>query len=112
MGQSLERIVNRIPQLKPVYKKDLEPGDRLLIYTLNSIYSIEVLGEGFYHVSGGWFSHRMLSPHKTTITGCSWGSSIILMEVAAARGLCLEFGNRVVTSPIRKISLIKSHALN
>jgi hypothetical protein len=107
IGQSLDRIVSRLPDLKPVLMKDLDPGDRLEIHTRNSVYVVEILGDGLCHVSGGWFDRKGLAPFLTSITGCSWGSSIILMEIAAACGLCMEFGNRVVTSPVQRILVIK-----
>ena len=75
--------------------------------TLNSTYSIRVLEDGFYSVSGGWFDREGLSPFRTTITGCSWGGSAIKLDIVAACGLHLEFGNRVVTSPIRKVYVMR-----
>lgn len=106
-GQSLGKIVDRTACLKQVYKKDVQFGDLVLITTHNSTYSLRVLTNGFYSVSGGWFDLQGLSPMKTKITGCTWGGSIVKLDILAACGLCLEFGNRVVTSPIRKVTVIK-----
>jgi hypothetical protein len=111
-GQSLDKIVDKATQLKQVRKKELRFGDLLLIATQNSVYSIRVLDNGFYLVSGGWFDRKALSPYRTTITGCTWGGSVIKLEIVAACGLCLEFGNRVVTTPIRQLCVIRSGALN
>ena len=105
-GHDLEKIVNGAVNLKQVRKTNLHSGDVVLIYTRNSIYSVRVLENGMYRVSGGWFDRHGLSPVKTTITGCTWGGSIIKLDIIAACGLCLEFGNRVVTSPIRKVKII------
>lgn len=106
LGQSLEKIVESADQLKQVYKSELHFGDLVLITTLNSVYSVQVLQDGFYLVSGGWFDKNGLSPFKTTINGCTWGGSIIKIDIMAACGLCVEFGNRVVTSPIQKVCII------
>lgn len=111
-GQSLEQIVDSAEYLKQVYKRDLKFGDLVLITTLNSVYTVQVLQDGHYLVSGGWFDKKGLSPMKTTISGCTWGGSIIKMDIMAACGLCVEFGNRVVTSPIQKVSVIPNGSEN
>jgi len=105
-GQSLEKIVNSADDLKQVYKNELRFGDLVLITTLNSVYTVQVLQDGYYLVSGGWFDRKGVSPMKTTINGCTWGGSIIKVDIMAACGLCVEFGNRVVTSPIQKVCVI------
>ena len=89
-----------------IQKSDLRFGDLVLIHTRNSLYSINVLDKGNYLVSGGWFDRKGLSPMKTTITGCTWGGSIIKLDILAACGLCIEFGNRVVTTPVHKVYVI------
>lgn len=109
LGQSLARIVTQTDYMNPVFKSELRFGDLLQISTHNSLYSIRVLDHGFYQVSGGWFDANAVSPFKTTISGCTWGGSIINVRIVAACGLCLEFGNRVVTSPITSLKLIKAH---
>jgi hypothetical protein len=105
---SLDKIVEEASHLKQVYKSELQPGDTLLINTRNSCYYLRVLADGYYQVSGGWFDRQQLSPLITTIAGCSWGGSIIKADIVAACGLCLEFGNRVITSAIQKITIIKN----
>jgi hypothetical protein len=87
-------------------KKDIQYGDWIFLKTLNSIYTIQVLGDGNYILSGGWFDRKHLSPFKITINGCTWGGSIIKTDIIAACGLCIEFGNKLVTSRIRKIFYI------
>jgi hypothetical protein len=111
-GQSLDRIVSRATELKEVRKADLRLGDSLYVTTLNSVYQIRVLQDGRYAVSGGWFDRKGLSPLETTITGCTWGGSIIKLDTVAACGLCLEFGNRVVTSIILKVHVVQSPGEN
>ena len=111
-GHSLDKIGKNATNLKQVCKSTLKYGDFVLIYTRNSVYSINVLDKGLYLVSGGWFDRKGLSPMKTTITGCTWGGSIIKLDVVAACGLCIEFGNRVVTTPVRKVCLIPNGGEN
>jgi len=112
IGQSLEKIVESTTHLKQVRKADLQYGDLLLITTRNSVYSVRVLDNDLYLVSGGWFDRKGLSPIKIRINGCTWGGSIIKIDIVAACGLCLEFGNRVVTTPIQKVCLIRYGSQN
>lgn len=103
---SLENLVHSACQLQEVLKKDLSQGDWVLVRTLRSVYSIKVLGGGYYSVSGGYFDSRGDSPVRTTISGCTWGGSIIKVDVIAACGLCIEFGNRVITSIIQSAVIL------
>jgi hypothetical protein len=106
VGYDLGEIVNNSEQLALIHKNELQPGDQVLLKTLNSVYRIKVLDHGYYTVSGGWFDKEKLSPLKTTISGCTWGGCIIKTDVVAACGLCVEFGNKVMTSRIKKIFYI------
>ncbi|MDZ7264241.1 MAG: hypothetical protein ONB16_06620 [candidate division KSB1 bacterium] len=112
LGHSLNNILSLAAQLKEVRKADLKSGDLLFIKTQNSIYAITVLGQASYRVVGGWFDKHGLSPLTVHINGCTWGGSIIKVDIVAACGLCLEFSNGVVTSPIQKIIFIPSESLN
>jgi hypothetical protein len=105
--RTLGAIVKRAEGLCAVRKTDLEFGDLVMVTTANSTYSIYVLGDGYYSISGGWFDRHGLSPMKTTINGCTWGGSTIMLDIMAACGLHLEFGNQVVTSGIRKIHVLR-----
>lgn len=111
-GHSLERIVDGAVQLKQVRKEDLQFGDLVLITTRNSDYSVSVLGNDIYVVSGGWFARKGRSPTKVSITGCTWGGSIIKVDTLAACGLRMEFGNRVITTTIRKVRVIRAGSKN
>jgi hypothetical protein len=110
--RSLDKIVEASTGLKQLYKSELQTGDMVLIFTCNSLYYLHVLENDHFLVSGGWFDRKFLSPAKTTVMGCTWGGSAIKMDIVAACGLRLEFGNKVVTSPIQKIVLIKNRQLN
>jgi hypothetical protein len=105
--RTLGAIVKHAEGLRAVRKTDLEFGDLVVVTTANSTYSIYVLGDGYYSISGGWFDRQGLSPMKTTINGCTWGGSAIMLDIMAACGLHLEFGNQVVTSGIRKIHVLR-----
>jgi hypothetical protein len=94
---------------EPVQKSELHRGDRVVVATENSVYCINVLGDSTYSVWGGWFDRQGVSPVRLSISGCTWGGSVIKHDIVAARGLRLEFGNRVVTSRIRAIRVIRGN---
>jgi hypothetical protein len=105
--RTLGAIVDSAARLNGVRRSDLALGDQLLVTTKNSTYSIYVLQEGLYSVSGGWFDRRGLSPSQVTINGCTWGGRAIKPDIVAACGLHLEFGNQVVTTRILKYQVIR-----
>ena len=105
--RTLGAIVGHIDRLEMVRKADLELGDQILVTTRNSTYSIHVLQEDLYAVSGGWFDRQGLSPSKVAINGCTWGGRAIKWDIVAACGLHLEFGNAVVTSRIMEFQVIR-----
>ena len=92
---------------QPVQKSELRRGDRVVVATENSVYCISVLGDSTYSVWGGWFDRQGVSPVRLSISGCTWGGSVIKQDIVAACGLRLEFGNRVVTSRIRAVRVIR-----
>ena len=112
VGASLASILNSSDSLLSVKKSDVHTGDIVFVKTRNSRYEIRVLDQGNYEVSGGWFDRKGTSPAFITIAGCTWGGSTILTEVVAACGLRLEFGNRLVTSTIERITVIPYSAAN
>ena len=109
MNCTLTDFVVESQTLEQIHKSSLRAGDTVILKTDNSVYLIKVLEEGQYTVSGGWFDKTNLSPATTSINGCTWGSSVIKNDIVAACGLHLEFGNKVVTSRIKKIFHISSN---
>ena len=105
--RTLGALVKHADQFESVRKRNLFAGDWVLVTTKNSVYSIFVLGDGRYSVSGGWFDREGLSPQTTTINGCTWGGSAIKDDIVAACGLFLEFGNRVMTTRIQNFRVIR-----
>ena len=103
---TLEARIEQADELKAVRKRELRSGDWVLVTTKNSVYSICVMGEDQYVVSGGWFDRHGVSPKEISITGCTWGGTAIKEDIVAARGLFLEFGNRVITTRIQHVRVI------
>jgi hypothetical protein len=110
IAQTLETVVEQARSLEEVRKTDLRSGDRVLVTTHNSLYTIWVLNDGSYWVWGGWFDRIGESPQRVTINGCTWGGTTIKRDIVAARGLRLEFGNTVLTTRIKQIRVIRAQA--
>lgn len=104
---TLKARVEHVDQLERVGKNELGRGDWVLVTTKNSVYCICALGDDLYSVSGGWFDRVGPSPQKMTINGCTWGGSAIKDDIVAARGLFLEFGNKVATTRIQHVRVIR-----
>jgi hypothetical protein len=109
-SRTLEALTRDVPVEQAVRRDDLGLGDVVLVRTRNSCYSLLNLGDGTFWVSGGWFDQQGVSPATVTVNGCTWGGSVIKTDIVAGRGLCLEFGNRVVTTRIQSVRLIRAES--
>jgi hypothetical protein len=106
-ARTVASLLEGVGRFEALPKADLQSGDCVLVITENSVYCIRVLEGATYSISGGWFDRQGLSPITTSIAGCTWGGSAIKRDIVAALGLRLEFGNRVVTSRIREVQVIR-----
>lgn len=111
-GLSLSKIIDSIPNIRQLQKTELKTGDQVFIYTDNSVYDIKKVDNNNFLISGGWFDEKNISPYKISIRGCTWGGSIIHINLVAAIGLSVEFNNNLITSPVTRIVVFKSEMLN
>ena len=109
---ALDSLIQSVDRVGGVEKIHLNEGDILFARTRNSTYRIRSLGGNAYEVSGGWFDKKGLSPARTSIAGCTWGGSAIMTSLAVATGLCIEFGNRLITSRVSTVHLIRKSRQN
>jgi hypothetical protein len=105
--RTVNAILEQAVASRPARKEDLGCGDYVVVTTENSVYSIQVLDDATYLVRGGWFDRQKLSPVTLTVSGCTWGGSVIKRDILAACGLHIEFGNRVLTSRVRDVLVIR-----
>jgi hypothetical protein len=105
--RTLGAIVEQTRGDEVVRKGELSAGDRVIVSTRNSIYSLWALGGDSFAVSGGWFDKTDEAPTVVTINGCTYGGSVIRHDVVAARGLFLEFGNNVSTTRIQSVRVLR-----
>ncbi|MFN7943597.1 MAG: hypothetical protein U0X73_18535 [Thermoanaerobaculia bacterium] len=87
-------------RLHGVRRGDLQPGDRLLVATRNSVYSLAALADGTFLVSGGWYQRQGMSSIRREVHGCTAGGRALFAEIVAAPGLYLEFGDGMQTTRI------------
>ena len=106
--RTLGKLTEGAARLEGIRRSDLRNGDWLVVETRNSRYSILALGDGRFCVTGGWFDREGISPATVGIAGCTFGGSAIMTDRVAVPGLRLEFGNRVVTTRIRSVRLIRA----
>jgi hypothetical protein len=104
---SLDTLAAAAAATSGVRVEDLEPGDRVIVHTRNSVYSLLVKAEGTFEASGGWFTREAQSGTEVRVAGCTWGGSAILTRMIAAPGMFLEFANHVRTTRIREVRLLK-----
>jgi hypothetical protein len=81
-------------------------GDRVVVRTQNSVYTLTALGDGRFQVAGGWFAANGVESNPVRIVGCTWGGHAIMTRLVAAPGMCIEFDNTVQTTIVRDVHLI------
>jgi len=106
-ARTLDRIVETAEQISGIRSEEVRPGDWLVVKTKNSAYSLAVLGDGLYRVSGGWFAAHGEEDRDVRIAGCTWGGAVIHTRLVAAIGMFLEFDNGVRTTRIRDVKLVR-----
>lgn len=106
-GWSLEALTAVAGRLPAVRKADLRWGDQVIVTTKNSVYSLFVVENGAYWVTGGWFDRHLRSPQRVWVNGCTFGGTAIMTDIVAAPGLFLEFDNRVTTTRIQGTRVLR-----
>jgi hypothetical protein len=89
-----------------VRRRDLDPGDRVIVSTRNSVYSLTARADGSFDVSGGWFEREGEGRSRVEVLGCTAGGHAILTDHIAAPGLFLEFADGLRTTRIRTVRRI------
>lgn len=89
-----------------VRRRDLDSGDRVIISTKNSVYSVTARADGSFDVSGGWFEREGRGPTRVSIVGCTAGGHAVFTDHVAAKGLFMEFADGLRTTRIRSVQRI------
>jgi len=109
-GYALDAVVRASALVQGVTRDDLREGDCLFVETRNSTYALLPLGDGTFSVVGGWFDKQALSPCRVAVNGCTFGGRAISSRLLAAPGLFLEFANRVTTTRIMNVHILRTSA--
>ena len=104
-----EKIANS-EKWKKIKKSDIKKGQRLIVKTTHSTYEFDYLGNNEYMVKGGYFDINNLSPCRVIINGCTWGGSMLKIDVVAVENMYMEMRLKkeqktVTTSKIISASL-------
>jgi hypothetical protein len=110
VGRTLDRLAAHARDVQGVRRDDLKTGDWVVVYTRNSVYTLAVVGNGRFQVSGGWFAREGNSTCAVGVAGCTWGGHALLTGMVAAPGMCLEFDNGVRTTRIREVRAMRGDA--
>ena len=105
--RTLSAIAEHAKWDSAIRRMDLSAGDRVVVTTRNSTYSMWVLEDDAFAVTGGWFDRQGESPVTVRINGCTYGQSAIRHDVVAAPGLFLEFSNNVRTTRIQNVRVLR-----
>jgi hypothetical protein len=93
-----------------VKRRELDAGDRVIVSTRNSVYSLTARGDGSFEVSGGWFEREGLGPTAIEVFGCTAGGHALFTEHIAAPGLFMEFADGLRTTRIRTVRRIPARS--
>lgn len=107
-GWALRSLCEHSRSLEGVWRSAVQWGDRIVVRTRNSVYTLHALEGGAFAVSGGWFDQESADHQVVTVAGCTWGGRAINERLLAAPGLFLEFGNGVVTTRIQRVDVVRA----
>ena len=99
----LAALAEAADHIAGVRRADLAIGDRLLVATRNSIYTLAALADGRFAVSGGFFERQGRSRVELAVAGCTAGGRALFRDIVAAPGLFLEFADGTHTTRIRQV---------
>ena len=91
-----------------VRRHDLHPGDRVIVSTRNSVYSLVARADGLFEISGGWFEREGAGETVVEVLGCTAGGHALFSEHIAAPGLFMELGDGLRTTRIRTVRVISA----
>jgi len=100
---SIEDLASAAEIVGGVKRRDLEAGDRVVVSTRNSVYSLTARADGSFEVSGGWFEREGMGQTAIEILGCTAGGHALFTEHIAAPGLFMEFADGLRTTRIRTV---------
>jgi len=101
----LEDLARVAERLDGVRRGELGTGDRIVVATRNSIYSLVQLDDGRFEVAGGWYQRSGRGSVRLGVSGCTAGGAALFTRLLAAPGLFLEFEDGTRTTRIQNVRL-------
>lgn len=89
-----------------VRRQEIQRGDRIIVSTKNSVYSLTARVDGSFEVSGGWFEREGEGSATIEVLGCTAGGHALFTDHVAAPGLFMEFADGLRTTRIRTVRRI------
>ena len=102
-------LVSAADDMRAVRRRDLAVGDRLIVSTRNSIYSLTLAADGRFVVEGGIFSREGGGARTLGVNGCTAGGHALFTGIVGAPGLFLEYSDGTRTTRIRTVRHRRSH---
>jgi hypothetical protein len=106
-GVPVDRLSEAAEHLQGVRRREIAAGDRIIVATKNSIYSLTACGDGSFIVSGGWFEREGRGATRLEVHGCTAGGRALFTDLIAAPGLFLELSDGTQTTRIRSVRRIR-----
>lgn len=103
---TLDNLAEAAELVDAVKRRALDPGDRVIISTKNSVYSLTARSDGSFTACGGWFEREGEGESRVEVRGCTAGGHAIFTDHIAARGLFMEFEDGLRTTRIKSVRLI------
>ena len=104
----IENLAEAAGVVGGVRRQDIEFGDRIIVSTKNSVYSLTARADGSFEVSGGWFEREGEGTVSVEILGCTAGGHALFTDHIAAPGLFMEFADGLRTTRIRTVRRIEA----
>lgn len=101
LGLEITSRIEEQKRLGGINTSCLDAGTRIEVETLNSVYKMELLGNGAIRVSGG---EHLADNTVGHFSGSTWGTSL-LKQNWIGKGMRMEivYGNKVLsTSPVQR----------
>lgn len=104
----IENLAEAAGVVGGVYRQDIQVGDRIIVSTKNSVYSLTVRVDGCFEVSGGWFERQGEGSVTVEVLGCTAGGHALFTDHIASPGLFIEFADGLRTTRIRTVRRISA----
>ncbi len=108
LDEEITRRVEEQKQLGGINTSSLDVGTRIEVTTANSLYEMELLGDGKIKIRGGDFFPELVDGY---FVGSTWGTPLLKMNWIG-KGMRMEINysdRKLTTSPVQEAKVIGDH---